>query len=234
LTSWRLPAAITAAIALLLVAGAGSAIPQDRIVIRGALSGTHLRLEVRHARLLVDGHMGRRVSPGCHPAGRRSVAVCGLGHVGSIEVDTGPASDKVEVLKKLPVPLTAYLGGGSDKLIGNGERDTCYPQGTRRNRCVGGGGRDICVTGPRNTDCVGGAGNDYCKASSGSDGCWGGPGRDICLMGGGHDGCHGEGGDDRLYGGPSSDRLYGGSGFDYCDGGRGRGRSQGCEAGPRH
>jgi hypothetical protein len=219
---------------LLLVAGAGSAIPQDRIVIRGAHSGTHLRVEVRRGRLLVDGHMGRRVSRGCHPSAKRSVAVCGLGHVGSIEIDTGPAGDKVEVLKKLPVPLTVYLGGGSDKLIGNGERDTCYPQGARRNRCVGGGGRDICVTGPRNTDCVGGPGNDYCKAGSGSDGCWGGPGRDICIMGGGHDGCHGEGGNDRLYGGPSSDRLYGGAGFDYCDGGRGRGRSQGCEAGPRH
>ena len=222
----RQPAAVlAAAIALVLGAGGGSAIPQDRIVIRGARSGTHLRLEVRHGRLLVDGHMGRHVSNGCHHTSRRSVAVCRLGHVGSIEVDTGPSGDMVEVLKRLPVPLTVYLGRGSDKFIGNGERDTCYPQGTRRNRCVGGPGNDICVTGPRNTDCVGGSGNDYCKASSGSDGCWGGPGRDICLMGSGHDGCHGEGGDDR---------LYGGSGFDYCDGGRGRGRSQGCEAGPRH
>jgi Ca2+-binding RTX toxin-like protein len=177
--------------------------------------------------------MARRLSGGCRPAGRRGVAVCGLGHVGAIEVDTGPAGDKVEVLRKLPVPLTVHLGGGSDKFIGNGERDTCYPQGTRRNRCVGGGGRDVCLTGHRNTDCVGGPGNDYCRARGGSDGCWGGRGRDVCVMGGGHDGCHGEGGRDRLYGGPASDRLYGGPGFDYCDGGPGRGRSQGCEAGPR-
>jgi serralysin len=177
--------------------------------------------------------MSQRLSGGCRPAGHRGVAVCGLGHVGSIEVDTGQAGDKVEVLRKLPVPLTVHLGGGSDKFIGNGERDTCYPQGTRRNRCVGGGGRDVCLTGHRNTDCVGGPGNDYCRARGGSDGCWGGRGRDVCVMGGGHDGCHGEGGRDRLYGGPASDRLYGGPGFDYCDGGPGRGRSQGCEAGPR-
>ena len=47
----------------------------------------------------------------------------------------GPSSDKVEVLDRLPIPLTVYLGAGSDKLIGNGEPDTCYPEGTKRNRC---------------------------------------------------------------------------------------------------
>jgi RTX calcium-binding nonapeptide repeat (4 copies) len=232
--SFRRAAVVLAAGTVALFAiDAGPAVPQGRIVIRGAISGTHLRLDVRAGRLLVRGATDGTPA-GCRPATGRGLAVCSLSHVGSIEVDTGPADDKVEVLKKLPVPLTAYLGAGSDKLIGNGEPDTCYPQGTRRNRCVGGGGPDVCITGPENTDCVGGPGNDYCKAGPGSDGCWGGPGRDICLMGGGHDGCHGEGGDDRLYGGPASDRLYGGPGFDYCDGGPGRGRSQECEAGPGH
>ncbi len=146
----------------------------------------------------------------------------------------GPSDDKVEVLDPLPVPLTAYLGAGSDKLIGNAEPDTCYPQGTRRNRCIGGGGDDVCISAPVNTDCVGGAGNDYCRVRDGSDGCWGGPGRDICIMGAGHDGCHGEGGADRLYGGPASDQLYGGRGSDYCDGGPGIGYSHACESGPGH
>jgi Ca2+-binding RTX toxin-like protein len=219
--------------ALLLTRGAGTAVPQDRIVIRGANSGTHLRLDLRRGQLLVTGRTGG-VSRGCQRPAGHGVAVCDLSHAGAIEVDTGPAGDKVEVLRKLPVPLTAHLGRGSDKFIGNGEPDACYSGGTERNRCIGGGGNDVCVTGPVNTDCLGGPGNDYCRASSGSDGCWGGPGRDVCLMGGGHDGCHGEGGDDRLYGGPASDRLYGGPGFDYCDGGPGRGRSQGCEAGPGH
>jgi Ca2+-binding RTX toxin-like protein len=233
MSSRRVAVALAAGTVALFAAGAGPAVPQGRIVIRGATSGTHLRLDVRAGQLLVSGRTAG-APIGCRPAAERGLAVCGLSHVGSIEVDTGPADDKVEVLKKLPVPLTAHLGAGSDKLIGNGEPDTCYPEGTRRNRCIGGGGPDVCITGPKNTDCVGGAGNDYCKAGPGSDGCWGGPGRDTCLMGGGHDGCHGEGGDDRLYGGPASDRLYGGPGFDYCDGGRGRGRSQDCEAGPRH
>lgn len=230
----RLAAASVAAAAVLLAAPPTPAVPQERLVIRGAISGTHLRLDVSHGRLLVDGHMARRVSRGCRHAGRRGVAVCALQDVGSIEVDTGPADDKVEVLHKLPMPLTARLGRGSDKLIGNGEADTCYPQGTERNRCVGGGGRDVCVAAAVNTDCLGGPGNDYCQTSGGSDGCWGGPGRDVCRMGGGEDGCHGNGGNDRLYGGPGADRLYGGPGFDYCDGGPGRGRSQGCEAGPGH
>jgi hypothetical protein len=208
--------------------------PTGTIVVRGAKSGSHLRLTVRSNRLVVSGYMARTRPAGCRFIERRRLATCPLRGVGSIQVEMGPAGDKVEVEDRLPVPLTAYLGAGSDKLIGNGERDTCYPQGTRRNRCIGGGGGDICITGPGNTDCVGGPGNDYCKANAGSDGCWGGPGRDVCHMGPGHDGCHGDGGNDRLFGGSSSDRLYGGPGFDYCDGGPGVGRSQTCEAGPRH
>ena len=42
------------------------------------------------------------------------------------------------------------------KFIGNGEPDTCYSEGSRRNRCVGGSGRDICTTGNRNNDTVAG------------------------------------------------------------------------------
>jgi RTX calcium-binding nonapeptide repeat (4 copies) len=229
----RISLLITLAGALLL-AVTGTAAPRDRIVIWGAASGTHLRLEARGRHLFVHGHMTRHRPLGCHFTRYRRAATCRLSQVGSIEVDTGPAGDKVEILDRLPVPLTAYLGPGSDKLIGNGERDTCYPSGTRRNRCIGGAGNDICITGRRNTDCLGGAGNDFCKAGPGSDGCWGGPGRDECLMGRGHDGCHGGRGNDRLYGGPSSDQLYGGPGWDYCDGGPGTGRSHGCEAGPRH
>lgn len=162
------------------------------------------------------------------------VAVCPVAGVRLIEVNMGPSGDKIEVLDSLPIPLVTHLGNGSDKLIGNNERDTCFPEGARRNRCIGGGGDDICITGPRNSDCVGGPGNNYCRANTGSDGCWGGTGQDICIMGPGHDGCHGDGGNDRLYGGPSSDQLYGGAGFDYCDGGPGVGRSHTCEAGPGH
>jgi hypothetical protein len=217
----------------LLVLGAGeSATPRSAVVVQGARSGAHLRLAVEGPQLLINGRLARAQHLGCqrHAPNRAS---CRLSEVGSIVIEMGDRDDKIEVLDPLPVPLVAYLGGGSDKLIGNDEADVCYPQGTARNRCIGNGGDDICVSGPRNTDCVGGPGDDYCRTRGGSDGCWGGPGRDVCVMGGGHDGCHGEGGNDRLYGGPASDRLYGGRGFDYCDGGPGWGKSQGCEAGPR-
>jgi hypothetical protein len=204
-----------------------------RIVMLGAHSGTHLRLTTRGSSIVVSGHLAGSRAHGCRVVHRRA-AVCRLARVAAIELDMGDGGDLVEVLDRLPVPLTIHLGGGSDKFIGSGERDFCYPGGSRRNRCIGGGGNDVCVTGPRNTDCVGGPGNDFCKASSGSDGCWGGPGRDVCYMGSGQDGCHGGGGNDRLFGGPDPDQLYGGPGFDYCDGGRGVGRSHHCEAGPRH
>jgi Ca2+-binding RTX toxin-like protein len=230
------PLSILGAAAVIFFALGGSASPEGGgIVIRAAGSGSHLRLTVSGSRLLVNGHLARARQPiGCRLTRGYSTASCGLAKVASVVVEMGASNDRVEVLDPLPVPLTAYLGAGSDKLIGNAEADTCYPQGTWRNRCIGGAGDDVCIAAPVNTDCIGGPGNDYCKVSSGSDGCWGGPGRDICLMGDGQDGCHGEGGNDRLFGGPSTDRLYGGSGFDYCDGDPDTGRSHECEAGPRH
>ena len=226
--------ALVALATLAFSAGHTSATGEGQIVIEGADSGSHLRLTVSGNDIVVDGYMAPGQPVGCRFTEPRTAAVCPLAGVGSIEVDMGPAGDKVEVLDPLPIPLTTYLGLGSDKLIGNGEPDTCYPEGTRRNRCIGGAGDDVCITGPRNSDCVGGPGNDFCQHSTGSDGCWGGPGQDVCYMGPGHDGCHGGGGDDRLFGGASSDQLYGGPGFDYCDGGPGVGRSHTCEAGPGH
>lgn len=229
-SSW--PASLLVAAALLLTFGCATATPEGSVVVRGAASGSHLQLSMRGGDLLVRGWMPSSTGPGCRLAHRR-LAVCRLAHAGAIEVDMGPSGDFVEVLDRLPLPLTVHLGDGSDKFIGNGERDTCYSEGARRNRCTGGPGDDICITGQNNSDCVGGPGDDYCKHGAGSDGCWGGPGNDTCIMGRGQDGCHGEAGRDRLYGGPSADRLYGGTDYDRCDGGPGWGRSEECEAGPR-
>jgi Ca2+-binding RTX toxin-like protein len=227
----RALAALGAA-ALLLLVSAGPAAPEGRIVIHGAEAGTHLRLSVSGGDLIVTGPMAE-ATEGCQLAPGNGAATCPLSDAGQVEIDTGPANDKVEVLNKLPVPLIAYLGAGSDKLIGSGEPDSCHPQGTPRNRCIGEGGNDICVAAPVNTDCVGGNGNDYCRTSDGSDGCWGGPGNDFCSMGAGQDGCHGEAGDDRLYGGPGGDQLYGGDGSDFCDGEAGLGKARECELRPQ-
>ncbi len=224
-----------AAVALMLIlslAFAATAIPRGQIVIHGAASGSRLELSTRGGLLVVEGRMSAEHPAGCRLRHHRMLALCRLAGAGEVEVDMGPAGDFVEVRNRLPLSLTVRLGAGSDKFIGNGERDTCYSEGSRRNRCVGGPGNDICITGEKNSDCVGGAGNDYCQTGAGSDGCWGGPGNDVCHMGPGQDGCHGEGGNDRLFGGADRDRLYGGPGFDTCDGLPGRGRSEGCESGP--
>jgi hypothetical protein len=205
-----------------------------RVVIHGTTRGSTLALNVRRNHLVLKGRMARRHQHGCRFRRHHLRAVCRLAGKSYIRLKMGPRGDFVRVEHRLPLPLVVSLGRGSDKFIGNGERDICFPGASRRNRCVGGPGNDTCITGPRNSDCVGGTGNDYCEASTGSDGCWGGPGRDVCRMGPGHDGCHGEGGNDRLYGGSSSDQLYGGRGYDYCDGGPGVGKSHTCEAGPRH
>jgi Ca2+-binding RTX toxin-like protein len=221
-----------AAVALLLAPS--TAAPAGRVVVLGADSGSSLQLGSDGDRLLVSGYMASSRPAGCRFERYRLAAVCPLVGIDAIEVQMGPSGDLVEVLDRLPLPLTIYLGDGSDKFIGNGERDTCYPGGARRNRCEGGGGNDVCITGSRNSDCVGGPGDDYCRHGAGSDGCWGGPGDDYCSMGPGEDGCHGGPGNDRLYGGADPDQLYGGPGRDYCDGGPGVGYSHSCEAGPRH
>lgn len=226
-------AALAAVCGLGLAVGAGSAGSQGQIVVHGAHSGSHLRLSVKSGHLAVRGLMARAKPRGCRLKRGRTLATCRLRGVSSIVLRMGPSGDFVRVLEKLPVPLIVHLGDGSDKFIGNGERDTCYPGGARRNRCVGGGGNDVCITGNRNSDCVGGPGNDYCQHGNGSDGCWGGPGNDVCRMGPGEDGCHGDAGHDRLYGGAGADRLYGGRGRDYCHGQGARGKSRGCEHGPR-
>ncbi len=224
---------ILGVLAVFLFGAGGDASTQAPIVIRAANSGSHLRLAVSGTQLLASGQMSQAPTVGCRFTRGSGAAACPLEEASAVVVEMGPGSDKVEVLDPLPVPLTAYLGAGSDKLIGNAEPDTCYPQGTPRNRCIGGGGDDACISAPVNTDCVGDAGDDFCQTGAGSDGCWGGPGRDVCKMGSGQDGCHGEGGDDRLYGGPAGDQLYGGEGSDHCDGGPGVGYSHDCEAGPR-
>lgn len=230
----RLRAGLAGACALLLLLAFGSAtaVPEGKIVVHGAAPGSHLRLSMDGPRLVARGVLADASAADCRLE-RHHLAICPLRGAGSIEVDMGPSGDFVEVEDRLPLPLTVYLGDGSDKFIGNGERDTCYSEGARRNRCVGGAGDDICITGEQNSDCVGGSGDDYCKHGGGSDGCWGGPGHDVCIMGPGQDGCHGEGGEDELYGGSSADKLYGGDDRDHCDGGPGWGYSVECESGPR-
>jgi hypothetical protein len=224
-----LPVALLALLAL-----PSAASPAGQIVLYGAPSGSHLILYASPNRIVATGLMAATHPRGCHLSANRMKAVCRVSGASSVELDMGPAGDFVEVADPSPLPIVAYLGAGSDKMVGNDEVDTCYSEGSTRNRCVGGGGNDVCITGVRNSDCVGGPGDDYCRHQFGSDGCWGGPGNDVCVMGPGQDGCHGDAGNDHLYGGANPDQLYGGTGIDYCDGGPGPGKSHSCDIGPRH
>jgi len=215
-----------------LLAFPSVAAPAGEIVIYGAPSGSTLTVSTNGGHIVVKGAMAHRAPVGCHFTKRHRAAVCSA-RASAMEIQMGPGGDFVQIADRLPLSLTVHLGEGSDKFVGNGERDTCYSEGSRRNRCVGGPGDDICITGERNSDCVGGEGNDYCRHGDGSDGCWGGPGNDVCIMGPGEDGCHGEAGNDRLYGGAQPDQLYGGEGDDYCNGGPGWGKSHECDEGPQ-
>jgi Ca2+-binding RTX toxin-like protein len=225
---------IAALTVIALLSSASVAAPAGRIVVSGAIAGSHLRLTTDGGDILVTGAMTDAPPRGCRFTHNHDAAACPTKGATAIELNMGDHGDFVNVLDPLPFSLTVHLGSGEDKFVGNDEQDLCYPEGSRRNRCVGEGGDDVCITGSQNSDCVGGVGNDYCRTSTGSDGCWGGDGDDVCYMGPGQDGCHGEAGDDRLYGELNPDQLYGGEGFDYCDGGPGKGQSRACEAGPLH
>jgi Ca2+-binding RTX toxin-like protein len=227
---WPAVAALALAAAALL-ATATSAVPEGEIVVRGPAFSSHLRLSVSGGNIVVSGQVADD-PVGCQIVEGHRRTVCPIAGAGGMEIVMGPADDKVEVEDRLPMPLIVHLGAGSDKFLGNAEPDTCYSEGTKRNRCIGFGGDDICITGPQNSDCVGGEGDDYCRHQDGSDGCFGGPGDDECDMGSGQDGCHGGPGNDRLLGGGDPDQLYGDAGHDYCDGGPGVGRSHDCESGP--
>jgi hypothetical protein len=213
----RLLVGALAVVALLALPAAAT--PVSKIVVFGSHQGSNLKLLKRGHKIVVKGNMAHHRPVGCHFKRGHHLAVCPTRGVGAIEVDMGPSGDFVRVARRLPVPLLVHLG---------------FSEGSRRNRCIGNGGNDVCITGNRNSDCVGGPGNDYCHHGNGSDGCWGGPGRDICIMGRGQDGCHGGRGNDQLFGGPSPDQLYGGRGVDYCNGGLGIGKSHTCNRGPRH
>ena len=218
------------AIALLALPSVAS--PEGRIVVFGAASGSHLHVSTNGSNIVVKGTMAMARPHGCRFLRGHQAAVCPIADAGGIELNMGSSNDFVEAVDRLPFPLTVHLGSGEDKFIGNAEKDICFPEGSRRNRCIGEGGDDVCITGSLNSDCVGGPGDDYCRTSTGSDGCWGGPGNDVCYMGPGQDGCHGEAGNDRLFGELDPDQLYGGEGFDFCDGGPGIGISRECESGP--
>jgi Ca2+-binding RTX toxin-like protein len=226
----RLLIACLTALALLSLPSVAS--PAGRIVVFGAASGSHLKLTTNGGNIVVEGAMASAQPQGCRFTEGHRAAVCPSAGSAGIEIEMGDSNDFVEVLDPMPFTLTTHLGDGEDKFIGNDEKDICFPEGSRRNRCIGEGGDDVCITGSQNSDCVGGAGDDYCRHSGGSDGCWGGPGDDVCYMGPGQDGCHGDAGNDRLFGENSPDQLYGGEGFDFCDGGPGTGYSWTCESGP--
>ncbi len=221
LGSWRLALVLAALLITVALFTGRTASGQGLIVIYGANSGSHLKLTISDGRIAVDGYMAGAKPVGCRFTHNRNAAVCPLDGVASTLLKMGPSGDEVDVLDPLPIPLTIYLGHGSDRFIGNSEADTCYSQGSRRNRCIGGGGNDICITGQQNSDCVGGRGKDFAKHGAGSDGCWGGRGDDVCRMGPGKDGAHGGPGDDSVYGRSGDDKLYGQQGDDQILGGHG-------------
>lgn len=153
----------------MLLAAPTPAAPAGRVVIHGVESGSRLRLTASGSNIVVDGYMAPERPVDCRLTRGRDAAVCPLAGAAAIEVDMGPSGDKVEVLDRLPLPLTAYLGSGSDKFIGNGEADTCYPQGGN-DRLFGGSGADQLYGGP---------GFDYCDGGPGvgrSHECEAGPG----------------------------------------------------------
>src|SRR5215203_2073926 len=113
----KLLAGVLAVVALL--AAPTVATPAGKIVIYGAHSGSTLTLSTKGGKIVVKGNMARRHPEGCHFTKGHRRAVCSARHASSIEIQMGPSGDFVRVAERMPIPLTAYLGNGSDKFIGN-------------------------------------------------------------------------------------------------------------------
>src|SRR4051794_10107122 len=94
------PLALALALFALSLAVPTAAIPEGQIVIRGAASGSHLRLTVKRDRIFVDGRMAGHRPVGCHFTNGRHGAVCPLDEVGAIEIGMGPEGDMVEILDR--------------------------------------------------------------------------------------------------------------------------------------
>src|SRR6476646_5015302 len=176
----KLVLGLLAVIALVVLVIPSAATPARKIVIYGSNKGSTLTLSKKHHGkiIVVKGRMAHQHPRGCHFTKGHRRAVCRTRGVHRIELQMGRRGDLVRVAEKMPFPVVVYLGPGSDKFVGNAERDFCFPGGSRRNRCVGRGNNDVCITGNRNSDCVGGGGTDYCRHGNGSAGCWGGRGQD--------------------------------------------------------
>src|SRR4051794_32757771 len=106
----RLLLATFACLALLMSATAAS--PAGRIVVFGAPSGSHLTLTTSGSDVVVDGFMASRPPAGCRLSRSRMHAVCPAANAEAIEVAMGPNGDLVEVLERMPFPLTVHLGSG--------------------------------------------------------------------------------------------------------------------------
>jgi len=165
---------------LALLAMPTAATPAGQIVIYGSHKGSTLTLSTRGSKIVVKGRMAHHRPVGCRLKHHRLVAVCPTRNASRLEVDMGPSGDFVKVAERLPLSLTVHLGAGSDKFIGNGERDICYSEGSRRNRCIGGPNNDICIMGPGEDGCHGGPGNDRLYGGASSDQLYGGRGDDYC------------------------------------------------------
>src|SRR6185437_3996358 len=83
--------AFAASAVLLLAFGSASASPQGEVVVRGAASGSHLKLSLANGNLVVHGWMAPEAGAGCRLTHHRNLAVCRLRNVGGVEVDMGPS-----------------------------------------------------------------------------------------------------------------------------------------------
>ena len=167
-----------ATLAALLLAPT-AAVPEGKIVIDCPGFSSHLRISVSNGNVLVNGQMTDNPE-GCTITEGHRAAVCPIaGAAGSKSTWAEPAtSSKCATRCRSRSPSTSATARTSSSATTS--RTPATPKGSRRNRCIGDGGDDVCITGAQNSDCVGGAGNDYCRTSAGSDGCWGGPGDDVC------------------------------------------------------
>jgi RTX calcium-binding nonapeptide repeat (4 copies) len=113
-----------------------------------------------------------------HPEGDPNELICEAPLIGGFEVNAGEGDDRVEVSKRISVPVTLRGGPGDDLLLGGAGTDKLIG-GAGDDRLIGWRGADLLYGGPGADILIGGPASDVLRGGPGEDTAAGGPGKNT-------------------------------------------------------
>ncbi len=143
-----LPALATAALVLAVAGSSAARRPAWRNRHPRRRLGLAPAAHCQRLRALVNGHLTAEGPSGCQPTHGYGAASCRLAEACSVVIEMGSSNDKIEVARS--------AAGAAHRLprlwVGQADRQRrvghLLSAGHPRNRCIGNGGDDVCISGP--------------------------------------------------------------------------------------